>query len=85
MRQLTRPDTLGSVSILRDLPRFRYLWLSKAISSAGSGAGRVALVLLVIPSGSAAVTCTLLATMAGVLVSPWRAPSPTEPTSACCC
>jgi MFS family permease len=58
------------VSILRDLPRFRYLWLSKAISSAGSGAGRVALVLLVIPSGSAAVTCTLLATMAGVLVSP---------------
>jgi MFS family permease len=58
------------VSILRDLPRFRYLWLSKAISSAGSGVGRVALVLLVIPSGSAAVTCTLLATMGGVLVSP---------------
>jgi MFS family permease len=58
------------VSILRDLPRFRYLWLSKAISSAGSGAGRVALVLLVIPSGSAAVTYTLLATMAGVLISP---------------
>jgi MFS family permease len=58
------------VSILRDLPRFRYLWLSKAISSAGSGASRIALVLLVIPSGSAAVTCTLLATMAGVLVSP---------------
>ncbi|MCW2935960.1 MAG: putative transporter [Actinomycetia bacterium] len=58
------------MSILRDLPRFRYLWLSKAISSAGSGASRVALVLLVIPSGSAAVTCTLLATMAGVLVSP---------------
>jgi MFS family permease len=58
------------VSILRDLPRFRYLWLSKAISSAGSGASRIALVLLVIPSGSAAVTYTLLATMAGVLVSP---------------
>ena len=58
------------MSILRDLPRFRSLWLSKAISSAGSGAGRVALVLLVIPSGSAAVTYTLLATMAGVLVSP---------------
>jgi MFS family permease len=58
------------VSLLRDLPRFRYLWLSKAISSAGTGAGRVALVLLVLPSGSAAVTCTLLATMAGVLVSP---------------
>lgn len=58
------------MSILRDLPRFRYLWLSKAISSAGSGVGRVALVLLVIPSGSAAVTCTLLATMGGVLVSP---------------
>lgn len=58
------------MSILRDLPRFRYLWLSKAISSAGSGAGRVALVLLVIPSGSAAVTYTLLATMAGVLISP---------------
>jgi MFS family permease len=58
------------VSILRDLPRFRYLWLSKAISSAGSGASRVALVLLVMPSGSAAVTCTLLATMTGVLVSP---------------
>jgi MFS family permease len=58
------------VSILRDFPRFRYLWLSKAISSAGSGAGRIALVLLVIPAGSAAVTCTLLATMAGVLVSP---------------
>ena len=58
------------MSILRDLPRFRYLWLSKAISSAGSGAARIALVLLVIPSGSAAVTYTLLATMAGVLVSP---------------
>ena len=58
------------MGILRDLPRFRYLWLSKAISSAGSGASRIALVLLVIPSGSAAVTCTLLATMAGVLVSP---------------
>jgi MFS family permease len=58
------------VSILRDLPRFRYLWLSKAISSAGTGAGRVALVLLVAPSGSAAVTYTLLATMAGVLASP---------------
>jgi MFS family permease len=58
------------VSILRDLPRFRYLWLSKAISSAGSGAARIALVLLVLPSGSAAVTCTLLATMAGVLLSP---------------
>jgi hypothetical protein len=58
------------VSILRDLPRFRYLWLSKAISSAGSGAARVALVLLVIPSGAAAVTCALLATMAGVLLSP---------------
>lgn len=58
------------MSILRDLPRFRYLWLSKAISSAGSGASRIALVLLVIPSGSAAVTYTLLATMAGVLVSP---------------
>jgi MFS family permease len=39
-------------------------------AAAGSGAGRVALVLLVIPSGSAAVTYTLLATMAGVLVSP---------------
>lgn len=58
------------MSILRDLPRFRYLWLSKAISSAGSGAGRIALVLLVLPSGSAAVTYTLLATMAGVLISP---------------
>ena len=58
------------MSILRDLPRFRYLWMSKAISSTGSGVGRVALVLLVIPSGSAAVTYTLLATMAGVLISP---------------
>ena len=65
-----RLGTPGPVSILRDLQRFRYLWLSKAVSSVGSGAGRVALVLLVMPSGSAAVTWTLLATMAGVLASP---------------
>ena len=42
-----------AVIILRDLPRFRYLWLSKAISSTGTGVGRVALVLLVAPSGPA--------------------------------
>ncbi len=60
----------GIVSILRDLPRFRYLWLSKAISSTGNSVGRIALVLLVAPSGPAAVTWALLATMTGVLVSP---------------
>ena len=58
------------MSILRDLPRFRYLWLSKAISSTGNSVGRIALVLLVAPSGPAAVTWALLATMTGVLVSP---------------
>ena len=58
------------MSILRDLPRFRYLWLSKAISATGTSVGRIALVLLVAPSGPAMVTCTLLATVAGVVVSP---------------
>ena len=42
-----------AVTLLRDLPRFRYLWLSRAISSTGTGVGRVALVLLVASSGPA--------------------------------
>jgi hypothetical protein len=59
--------------ILRDLPQFRYLWLSKAISSTGNGIGRVALVLLVAPSGPGAVTlvlaCTALPLLAGPLIA----------------
>jgi MFS family permease len=55
---------------MRDLPRFRYLWLSKAISSTGTGIGRVALVLLMAPRGPGAVTLALVVTALPVLAGP---------------
>jgi len=56
--------------VLRDLPRFRFLWLSKAISSAGTGVGRIALVLFVAPSGPGAVSLVLIGTALPLLAGP---------------
>jgi MFS family permease len=56
--------------LLRDNPRFRALWLSKAISSTGTGIGRVALVLLVAQSGPGAVSLVLIGTALPVLAGP---------------
>ena len=56
--------------MLRELPRFRYLWLSKAISSAGTGVGRIALVLFAAPSGPGAVSLVLIGTALPLLVGP---------------
>jgi MFS family permease len=56
--------------LLRDNPRFRALWLSKAISSTGTGIGRVALVLLVAQSGPGAVSLVLVGTALPVLAGP---------------
>ena len=58
------------VRILRDLPQFRYLWLSKSISSIGTGVGQIALVLLVAPSGPGAVTLVLIGTALPMLAGP---------------
>ncbi|MBV9206606.1 MAG: MFS transporter [Actinobacteria bacterium] len=55
---------------LRDAPRFRYLWLSRSISATGTGAGRVALVLLAAPSGPGAVSLMLLGTAVPQLLGP---------------
>src|SRR5580658_3583123 len=49
--------------LLRESPRFRYLWLSRTISATGTGLSRVALVLLVAPSGPGAVSLVLLCSM----------------------
>jgi MFS family permease len=56
--------------LLRDNPRFRALWLSKSISSTGTGIGRVALVLLVAPSGPGTVSLVLIGTALPVLAGP---------------
>ena len=56
--------------LLREAPRFRYLWLSRSISATGSGAGRVALVLLVAPSGPGTVSLVLLCTALPQLLGP---------------
>jgi MFS family permease len=56
--------------LLRDNPRFRALWLSKSISSTGTGIGRVALVLLVAQSGPGAVSLVLIGTALPVLAGP---------------
>jgi len=55
---------------LREAPRFRYLWLSRSISATGSGAGRVALVLLAAPSGPGTVSLVLLCTAVPQLLGP---------------
>jgi MFS family permease len=56
--------------LLRDNPRFRCLWLSKAISSTGTGVGRVALVLLVASSGPGTVSLVLVGTALPLLAGP---------------
>jgi MFS family permease len=58
------PGLLGAA------PRFRYLWLSRSISATGTGVARVALVLLVAPSGPAAVSAVLLGTALPQLLGP---------------
>ncbi len=59
-----------AVTLLRDLPRFRYLWLSKAISSTGTGVGRIALVLFAASSGPGAVSLVLIGTVLPLLAGP---------------
>ena len=56
--------------ILRDLPKFRNTWLSKSISSIGSGVGRIALVLMVAPSGATAVALVLAGNALPMLLGP---------------
>ncbi|MGH3250064.1 MAG: MFS transporter [Trebonia sp.] len=58
------------MTLLRDLPRFRYLWLSKAISSVGTGVGRIALVLFAASSGSGAVSLVLVCSLLPLLAGP---------------
>ncbi|WP_210594125.1 MFS transporter [Streptomyces sp. GESEQ-35] len=58
------------MTFLRDLPRFRYLWLSKAMSSAGAGVGRTALVLFAASSGPGAVSLVLVGTALPLLAGP---------------
>jgi MFS family permease len=59
-----------ALELLRDNPRFRCLWLSKAISSTGTGVGRVALVLFVASSGPGAVSLVLVGTALPLLAGP---------------
>jgi MFS family permease len=56
--------------LLREAPQFRYLWLSRTISSTGTGASRVALVLLASPHGPATVSAVLLASTLPQLLGP---------------
>src|SRR6185312_8788742 len=49
---------------------FRYLWLSKAISSTGTGVGLIALVLFVAPSGPGTVSLVLIGTALPLLAGP---------------
>jgi MFS family permease len=56
--------------LLREAPRFRYLWLSRTISSTGIGMSRVALVLLASPHGPATVSAVLLASTLPQLLGP---------------
>lgn len=67
MPAIRRP---GWPVVLREAPRFRYLWLSRSISAVGTGAARVALVLLVAPSGPGAVSGILLCTALPQLLGP---------------
>lgn len=69
---------------LREAPRFRYLWLSRSISATGSGAGRVALVLLVAPSGPGTVSLVLLCTAVPQVLGPLAGPWPTGWISGAC-
>jgi MFS family permease len=59
------PGVLGSS------PRFRYLWLSRAISCTGIGVSQVALVLLAARSGPGTVSLVLLCNVAPRLLGPF--------------
>lgn len=56
--------------LLREAPRFRYLWLSRTISATGIGVSRVALVLLASPAGPGTVSAVLLANTLPQLLGP---------------
>jgi MFS family permease len=56
--------------LLREAPRFRFLWLSRTISATGIGVSRVALVLLATPAGAGAVSLVLLANTLPQLLGP---------------
>lgn len=58
------------MTLLRDSPQFRYLWLSKAISSTGSGVGRITLVLFAASAGAGAVSLVLIGTALPLLAGP---------------
>lgn len=60
----------GLSGLLREAPRFRYLWLSRTISATGVGVGRVALVLLAAPSGPGMVSLLLLGVTLPQLAGP---------------
>jgi MFS family permease len=60
----------GPLRVLRGLPEFRAIWLSKSISSTGSGVGRIALVLMVAPSGATSVALVLAGTALPMLLGP---------------
>ena len=64
---IARPRWPG---LLGEAPRFRYLWLSRSISVTGTGVARVALVLLLAPSGPGAVSAVLLCTALPQLLGP---------------
>ena len=66
-RQRTQQRRPG---LLRESPRFRYLWLSRTISATGAGVSRVALVLLVSSSGPGAVSLVLLCSTLPQLLGP---------------
>jgi MFS family permease len=79
MRPRYRPGTVDRMGrhrterrpgLLRESRRFRYLWLSRTISSTGIGVSRVALVLLATPAGPTAVSALLLANTLPQLLGP---------------
>src|ERR1700691_3131880 len=59
-----------AVTLPGELSRFRYLWLSKAISSAGTGVGRTALVLLELCSAPGGVSLVLICPALPLLAGP---------------
>jgi len=56
--------------LLGEVPRFRYLWLSRSISATGTGVAQVALVLLVARSGPGTVSVVLLCVALPQLLGP---------------
>src|ERR1017187_9671890 len=68
--RMGKHDAGRRCGLLREAPRFRYLWLSRTISSTGIGMSRVALVLLASPHGPATVSAVLLASTLPQLLGP---------------